>query len=533
MSEDGTNESPMVIDSDDSDSSSDSEDDWTPPGSPHSSKSEDGVPPPPPSSSRPGSQSDSDDSSTNSNIQNCAEDWGEVQESPVVNDEKAALLQEFERKRRARQMHVPTDDKEVGAQLRIHGAPFCLFGEGPAERRDRLKDLLSRLTAEEQQQGQQLQQDAQEPSSPRRSEQTWYHTGPERLRAVRAAVLRYSVPRARDRLQREREANADPALLTAHRQEMGARLRRYQLLTSQNADTRPVSCVRYSPDGSKLATASWSGSVQVWRVESGGEGGQDGSHMLRGHEGHVDSVAWHPQATLSQKPSQLNLASCGRDGSVLLWGLEQETPLAQLPNMEARVTDVAFHPSGRLLALTVEDTSWRLWEVESGEEVLYQEGHSKSVACLSMQRDGALVATGGMDSYGRVWDMRSGRCVMLLAGHQSAILSLDWSPDCYHLASGSQDDSVKVWDVRQRASILTIPAHTSLVSGVRYDPQSGAFLATSSYDGSVKLWPHKKCQMLRSLEGHGHKVMSVDISPDGASIATSSFDKTYKIWGPD
>lgn len=49
---------------------------------------------------------------------------------------------------------------QVGAQLRNHGAPYCLFGEGPAERRDRLKDVLSRLTAEEQQQGQQQQQDA-------------------------------------------------------------------------------------------------------------------------------------------------------------------------------------------------------------------------------------------------------------------------------------------------------------------------------------------------------------------------------------
>lgn len=104
-------------------------------------------------------------------------------------------------------------------------------------------------------------------------------------------------------------------------------------------------------------------------MDGEGDGGETGSHMLRGHEGHVDSVTWHPQATLSQDKGQLNLASCGRDGNVFLWGLDSETPLAHLPNVGARVTDLEFHPSGRLLALTVEDASWRLWEVEKGEEV--------------------------------------------------------------------------------------------------------------------------------------------------------------------
>ena len=40
---------------------------------------------------------------------------------------------------------------KVGAVLRLHGAPYCLFGEGPAERRDRLKDLLSRLSSDQHQ----------------------------------------------------------------------------------------------------------------------------------------------------------------------------------------------------------------------------------------------------------------------------------------------------------------------------------------------------------------------------------------------
>lgn len=58
--------------------------------------------------------------------------------------DKAALFEEFERKRRARLINVSTDDMEVKKNLRQLNEPICLFGEGPAERRKRLKELLAR-----------------------------------------------------------------------------------------------------------------------------------------------------------------------------------------------------------------------------------------------------------------------------------------------------------------------------------------------------------------------------------------------------
>jgi pre-mRNA processing factor 4 (PRP4) like. len=58
--------------------------------------------------------------------------------------DKQALLQEFERRKKARHVNVSTDDNQVKLNLRQLGEPICLFGEGPAERRSRLRDLLSR-----------------------------------------------------------------------------------------------------------------------------------------------------------------------------------------------------------------------------------------------------------------------------------------------------------------------------------------------------------------------------------------------------
>jgi len=62
----------------------------------------------------------------------------------AISKDKQALLEEFERKKKARHVQVSTDDDEVKKNLRKLGQAICLFGEGPAERRNRLRELLSR-----------------------------------------------------------------------------------------------------------------------------------------------------------------------------------------------------------------------------------------------------------------------------------------------------------------------------------------------------------------------------------------------------
>lgn len=64
-----------------------------------------------------------------------------------MNRDRQALLEEFERRKRARQINVSTDDEEVKRNLRQLEEPVCLFGEGPADRRSRLRDLLARCVS--------------------------------------------------------------------------------------------------------------------------------------------------------------------------------------------------------------------------------------------------------------------------------------------------------------------------------------------------------------------------------------------------
>jgi U4/U6 small nuclear ribonucleoprotein PRP4 len=109
----------------------------------------------------------------------------------------------------------------------------------------------------------------------------------------------------------------------------------------------------------------------------------------------------------------INLASSSFDGSVKLWNLESDEPIAEiegnwkfyskkkktkselccLGHAPFRVAKVKFHPSGRFLATACYDHSWRLWDLETQEEILHQEGHSKAVHDITFQCDGSLTAT--------------------------------------------------------------------------------------------------------------------------------------------
>jgi len=230
-----------------------------------------------------------------------------------------------------------------------------------------------------------------------------------------------------------------------------------------------------------------------------------------------------------------------------LWSLESEAPLASLQGHTARVSKIDFHPSGRFLGSASYDTSWRLWDVETTEELLLQEGHSREVYAIKFQIDGALVATGGLDAIGRVWDLRTGRSTMVLEGHVKDILSVDLSPNGYQIATGSADNTIRIWDIRTLRCIYVIAAHKSLVSEARFfhgsvtlaneelandsrPPISGLYLVSSGYDGFVKIWSADDWNLLKSLAGHDGKVMAADVSSDNKFIASSGFDRTFKLW---
>ncbi|KAG9313055.1 WD40-repeat-containing domain protein [Chiua virens] len=464
--------------------------------------------------------------------------------------ENKVILDELERKKKARSMAVPTDDNRVKARLREIGEPITLFGERAADRRDRLIYVLSQINAAR---GEELQME-EEDSSESEEEEEFYTEGSLELLQARRRLAEYSLPRAQKRIAQQRiHAKLPLTRIIDLRKKIFSEVKRFSNLGSQIGDDRPISQVRFSPNSQILATGSWSGAVKIWNVPA-----CTPIRTLRGESIHMlhSGVAWHPQATLTQSEDSVNLVSGASDMSVNLWSLSSDAPLGH--------DERARRP-------TSFDTSWRLWDVGTTKEILLQEGHSKEVYSVEFQDDGALVASGGLDAIGRVWDLRTGRTAMVLDGHVQAIFSIAFSPNGYQIATGAGDDTIRIWDMRSLKALYTIPAHVSNVADVRFfrgdtsmsnvpingevvmndlevDPdknaddddgteewgyRSGLYFASAGYDGLVKLWSADDWQLLRTLTTDSGKVMSVDLTADGKLLASGTYNRNFQLFAPE
>lgn len=497
------------------------------------------------------------------------EELQDVPSTAAARAEHAAILEMLDARKRGRNMAVPTDDSKVRQKLRDLGEPITIFGERRLDRRERLREVLVKKSSGTDE-AEEVRSES-EASEEDEQEEEFFTEGSQSLLQARQAMARFSIQKAAKRIAAQTlQATIPLSRILATRKEIFAPLRTFTNLGSQIGDTRPVSIVRFSPDGKVLATGSWSGGVRLWEIPSAKE-----KMTLRGHTDKVGGLAWHPRATLTQSATELNLATGAADANIHLWNLVQDRPIGTLSGHAARVARVDFHPSGDYLASASFDGTWRLWDVATQTQLLLQEGHSKEVYAVAFQSDGALLASGGLDALGRIWDLRTGRTAMILDGHAREILSIDFNTNGFILATASGDDFVKIWDIRQLKNTYSIPAHTSSCSDVRFFrsrdetnddtpktsdvvdsvmddasidikpgeggygtkkdlgvplPKSSSFLATSGYDGLVKIWSADDWQLLRSLSGDAGKVMSVDISSDGQYLASGEWSRTFKLW---
>lgn len=99
------------------------------------------------------------------------------------------------------------------------------------------------------------------------------------------------------------------------------------------------------------------------------------------------------------------------------------------------------------------------------------------------------------------------------------------------LASSSYDGTIKLWEVSSGECKNTLKGHTGAVHSVSFSP-SGRTLVSASFDYSVRLWKVATGACTMTLHGFGHRkqVYCAAFSPDGRRIASASWDETVKTW---
>jgi FOG: WD40 repeat len=164
-----------------------------------------------------------------------------------------------------------------------------------------------------------------------------------------------------------------------------------RLVRTWKAHKSPITSLAFFPDGQRLLSASWDGTVRIWKVS-------DGTKM--------DELSLsRPIRFATLSPDGQLLAISTYDSTIQLWQFSDKTLLRTLTGHKDWVHEVFFSPDGKFLISGSKDGTVKVWQVSDGSLVRTLSGHSKPVVTVALSLDGQFIASGSEDSTVRVWRM--------------------------------------------------------------------------------------------------------------------------------
>jgi WD40 repeat protein len=277
-----------------------------------------------------------------------------------------------------------------------------------------------------------------------------------------------------------------------------------------------LSSAEFSPDGSRIVTASGDRTVRIWDATSAKT-----LVVLRGHEGAVRSAAFSPDGS--------RIVTASADNTARIWDTANAKEIAVLRGHAKPVHSAAFSADGLRVITASEDQTARIWEVASSKELAALRGHEGAVQSAVFTRDGSHVVTTSEDKTARIWDVAAARQVAVLSGHEGSVVSAAFSPDERHIVTASYDKTARLWDAAAASLVTVLHGHGSPVQSAAFSPD-GSRIVTASWDKTVRIWNAATAKESAILRGHSNYVYRATFSPDGLRIVTASWDNTARIW---
>jgi WD40 repeat protein/TPR repeat protein len=287
-------------------------------------------------------------------------------------------------------------------------------------------------------------------------------------------------------------------------------------LTQLSGHTDHIASAAYSPDGTRIVTASDDKTVRIWDARTGMQ-----IAALSGHEGAVECAAYSPDGT--------RIVTASEDKTARIWDARTGAQLAVLSGHGDSVRSAAYSPDGTRVVTASWDKTVRIWEARTGAQLAVLSGHDGVVWSAAYSPDGKRIVTSSLDKTARVWDALTGVQLIVLSGHANRVRSAAFSPDGTRIVTASEDKTTRIWDARTGVKIAVLSGHGSVVASAAYSPD-GMRIVTASWDKTARIWEEHTAKQIAVLSGHDGVVGFAAYSPDGTRIVTASDDKTARIW---
>jgi cytochrome c len=154
-------------------------------------------------------------------------------------------------------------------------------------------------------------------------------------------------------------------------------------------------------------------------------------------------------------------------------------------------------------------------------------GHGGPVRAVAVGADGRSALSGSFDTSAIRWSLEKNAAEQVLRFHESAVNAVAMLGDG-RLVTGGEDGKIAIWAPGNPQPVRTFEGHTAPIVGLAVSPD-GATVASASWDRTVRLWPIAGGEP-RVLEGHNQNVNGVAFAHDGKHLVSVGYDATVRIW---
>ncbi|KAF2860973.1 WD40 repeat-like protein, partial [Piedraia hortae CBS 480.64] len=287
-------------------------------------------------------------------------------------------------------------------------------------------------------------------------------------------------------------------------------------------ERRPGSPVVFSPDSGTVVSSLTDCSVKIWSTSSGDE--------VASLEEHSDDIS-----CLAFSPNGSRLASGCESGTICLWNTSTWSQEWVFDGNTA--LQFTFSPEGETLALAGICEPFFLLNAETGEEEVSSEIDIDGCTAFALSSGGRKLVVGNEAGDLRVLDARIEprfQTTMIGAeitamGHADSVKVIKMSPDGQLLATGSHDASVRLWDTHNWKQISLMKGHTSTISTLAFT-LNGDMIASGSEDCTVRIWNTKSGEQMSIFTGHVEKLITAAVSPVDDTVASSDATGDVRLW---